>query len=71
MFNLLHFKIGMNLTIIKYQNKVKAAATEYDSLNERLKWEMIATKETHDDLIEAMLITFVTAQVTYKPNDMT
>jgi hypothetical protein len=49
--------------IAKYQNKVEAAGKAYDDLNGKIKDEMIATKETHDDLIETMLITFVTAQV--------
>ncbi len=49
--------------MIKYTNKVEAAGKEYDALNEKIKNDMITTKETHDDLIETMLVTFVCAQV--------
>ena len=48
--------------VAKYQSKVEAAGRAYDDLNGKIKDEMMATKETHDELIETMLITFVTAQ---------
>ena len=53
----------VNREISHFQAKVQAGGKEYDELNEKIKRDMIATKITHDEVIETMLVTFVTAQV--------
>lgn len=53
----------LNKEISHFQAKVQAGGKEYDELNEKIKRDMIATKITHDEVIETMLVTFVTAQV--------
>jgi hypothetical protein len=47
----------------KYTVKMANAEQDYNRVNDELKNKMMAAKRTHDELIESVLLTFVSAQV--------